>query len=101
MRIKLTLHFKRPFLIPYNYPRPLYGFVINAINLGDERIAKRLRDNKKDVKFVLSKLYPVGKTRRTEKGILVEPGTVELYFGTTERVEGCDCSDDRRGRRWS
>ncbi|AMM53707.1 CRISPR-associated endoribonuclease Cas6 [Pyrococcus kukulkanii] len=86
MRLKLTLHFERPFLIPYNYPRPLYGFVINAIKLGDERIAKRLHDNKKDVKFVLSKLYPVGKARRTEKGLLVESRMVELYFGTTERA---------------
>ncbi|CAI1491848.1 CRISPR-associated endoribonuclease [Thermococcus nautili] len=82
MRLKLLLHFEEPFLIPYNYPRPLYSFLIRAIKLWDPMIAKRVHDNKKDIKFVASKLFPVGSAEKTDSGLLVKSGKVELFVGS-------------------
>ena len=84
MRLKLTLHFERPFLIPYNYPRYLYSFLIHAISLADEEVAERVHNNRRDIKFVASKLLPVGEVKRTRDGLLVESGTVRLYVGSPE-----------------
>ena len=84
MRLNLTLHFERPFLIPYNYPRYLYSFLIHAISLADEEVAERVHNNKRDIKFVASKLLPVGEVKRTRDGLLVESGTVRLYVGSPE-----------------
>ncbi len=84
MRLDLTLHFERPFLIPYNYPRYLYSFLLRAIELHDEMVAKRIHNNRRDVKFVASKFLPVGKVRGEESGLLVESGTVRLLVGSTE-----------------
>ncbi|NJE01771.1 CRISPR-associated endoribonuclease Cas6 [Thermococcus sp. JdF3] len=83
MRLELLLHFEEPFLIPYNYPRSLYSFLIHAIELGDERISKRIHTNKKDVKFVASRLLPLGKVKKTEKGLLVEQGRIRLFVGSS------------------
>jgi len=82
MRLKLLLHFEEPFLIPYNYPRPPYSFLIHAIKLGDPMIAKRVHDNKKDIKFVASKLFPVESAEKTDNGLLVKSGKVELLVGS-------------------
>jgi len=82
MRLKLLLHFEEPFLIPYNYPHPLYSFLIHAIKLWDPMIAKRVHNNKKDIKFVASKLFPVGSAEKTDKGLLVKSGKVELFVGS-------------------
>ena len=84
MRLNLTLHFERPFLIPYNYPRYLYSFLIHAISLADEEVAARVHNNRRDIKFVASKLLPVGEVKRTRGGLLVESGTVKLYVGSVE-----------------
>ncbi|GAB6135986.1 CRISPR-associated endoribonuclease Cas6 [Thermococcus prieurii] len=82
MRLELLLHFEEPFLVPYNYPRPLYSFLIHAIKLGDPMIAKRVHGNKKDIKFVASKLFPVGSAEKTDKGLLVKSGRVKLFVGS-------------------
>jgi len=82
MRLKLLLHFEEPFLIPYNYPRQLYSFLIHAIELEDPMIAKRIHDNKKDIKFVASKLFPRGSAGKTDSGLLVKSGKVELFVGS-------------------
>ncbi|BAD84636.1 hypothetical protein, conserved, RAMP superfamily [Thermococcus kodakarensis KOD1] len=86
MRIKLLLRFKPPFLIPYNYPRYLYSFLLRAIELADKEVAGRIHNNKRDIKFVASKFMPIGSTKRLEQGLLVESGTVELYVGSTEDI---------------
>ena len=86
MRLNLTLHFEPPFLIPYNYPHYLYSFIIHAIELGDKDIANRIHNNKKDIKFVASKMYPVGNAKKTEKGLLVDSGTIELHVGSTAKL---------------
>lgn len=82
MRLKLLLHFEEPFLVPYNYPRPLYSFLIHAIELGDPMIARRIHNNKKDIKFVASKLFPVGDVEKKDNGLLVKAGMVELLVGS-------------------
>ena len=82
MRLELLLHFEEPFLIPYNYPRPLYSFLIGAIRLGDPMIAKRIHDNKKDVKFVASRIIPLGDTRTSAEGLEVGSGEVKLFVGS-------------------
>ncbi|ASJ02830.1 CRISPR-associated endoribonuclease Cas6 [Thermococcus profundus] len=84
MRIKLLLRFKPPFLIPYNYPRYLYSFLLHAIELADREVAGRIHNNKRDVKFVTSKFRPVGNAKSVSEGIIVESGTVELYVGSAE-----------------
>ncbi|ASJ08817.1 CRISPR-associated endoribonuclease Cas6 [Thermococcus siculi] len=86
MRLNLTLHFEPPFVIPYNYPRYLYSFLLRAIELADEEVASRIHNNKRDIKLVASKFMPAGSTKRLEEGLLVESGTVELYVGSTENV---------------
>lgn len=86
MRLNLTLQFERPSLIPYNYPRYLYSFLLHAIGLADEKVAERVHNNKMDIKFVASKFLPIGKMRRTGDGLLVESGRVRLYVGSTETV---------------
>ncbi|WP_297468438.1 CRISPR-associated endoribonuclease Cas6 [Thermococcus sp.] len=86
MRLKLTLHFERPFLIPYNYPHYLYSFLLNAMRLAGEEVAERVHNNKRDIKFVASKFLPVGEARRTQEGLIVESGRVRLYVGSTERT---------------
>lgn len=86
MRIRLLLRFKSPFLIPYNYPRYLYSFLLRATELVDKDIASRIHNNKRDIKFVASKFMPVGNTKRLEKGLLVDSGTVELYVGSPEGI---------------
>jgi len=86
MRLNLTLNFERPFLIPYNYPRYLYSFLLNAMHLADEEVAKRVHNNKRDIKFVASKFLPVGEARRTQDGLIVESRRVRLYVGSTERT---------------
>ena len=83
MRLELQLHFEEPFLIPYNYPRPLYSFLIHAIKLCDPMIAKRIHDNKKDIKFVASKLFPIGSAEKTDSGLLVKSGKVEFFVGSS------------------
>jgi len=82
MRLKLLLHFEEPFVIPYNYPHPLYSFLIHAIKLGDPRIAMRIHNNKKDIKFVASRVFPIGDGEKTENGLLVESGEVELFVSS-------------------
>jgi len=82
MRLKLLLHFEEPFLVPYNYPHPLYSFLIHAIELRDPMIAKRIHDNKRDIKFVASMLSPVGDVKKTNNGLLVKSGKVELFVGS-------------------
>ena len=82
MRLELLLRFEEPFIIPYNYPRPLYSFIIHTIEFGDPRIARRIHNNKKDIKFVASTIRPVGKVRKTENGLLVESGKVKLLVGS-------------------
>ena len=82
MRLELLLHFEEPFLVPYNYPRPLYSFLIHAIKLGDPMIARRIHNNKKDIKFVASKLFPEGSAEKTDSGLLVKSGRVELFVGS-------------------
>ncbi len=84
MRLNLTLHFEAPFMIPYNYPRFLYSFLLNAMRRADEEVAERVHNNKRDIKFVASKFLPVGRKKRTRDGFLVKSGTVRLYVGSTE-----------------
>jgi len=83
LRLELLLSFEKPFTVPYNYPRPLYSFLLSAIELGDEEIAKRIHNNKKDIKFVASLLRPLGKVRKTEKGLEVKSGRVRLFVGSS------------------
>ncbi|SEW09436.1 CRISPR-associated endoribonuclease Cas6 [Thermococcus thioreducens] len=82
MRLELLLHFEEPFLIPYNYPRPLYSLIVHAIELGDPLIAKRIHNNRRDIKFVASRLLPLGKTKASKNGLLVESGRVKLFVGS-------------------
>ena len=86
MRLNLTLHFEPPFVIPYNYPRYLYSFLLSAIRLADEKVAERVHENKRDIKFVASKFLPIGEVEKTEKGLRVESGTVRLYVGSPART---------------
>jgi CRISPR-associated endoribonuclease Cas6 len=84
MRIKLLLHFKSPFSIPYNYPRYLYSFLLRAIELADKEVAGRIHNNKRDIKFVASKFKPVGNAKSVSEGLIVDSGKVELYVGSAE-----------------
>ncbi|NJE06343.1 CRISPR-associated endoribonuclease Cas6 [Thermococcus sp. M36] len=82
MRLELLLSFEEPFTIPYNYPHPLYSFLVRAIELGDPIIARRIHDNRKDIKFVASRIIPLGDTRTTVEGLEVESGEVKLFVGS-------------------
>ncbi|WP_042699090.1 CRISPR-associated endoribonuclease Cas6 [Thermococcus sp. PK] len=84
MRLSITLHFERPFIIPYNYPHYLYSFLLNAIRLSDEDVARRVHNNKRDVKFVASRFQPEGRAEKVENGLLVESGAVKLHVASTE-----------------
>lgn len=86
MRIKLLLRFKPPFIIPYNYPRYLYSFLLHAIELADKEVAGRIHNNKRDIKFVTSKFKPVGDAKKSSEGLVVGSGTVELYVGSAENI---------------
>jgi len=83
LRVKLLLHFEEPFLIPYNYPRSLYLFLFHAIKFGDPLVADRIHDNKKDIKFVASHMFPLGSVEKTENGLLVDSGKVKLFVGSS------------------
>ncbi|WP_457754691.1 hypothetical protein [Thermococcus sp.] len=64
LRFKLILVRDEPFILPFNYSRSLYGFTLKAIETADSRIAWRLHNIKKDIKFVLSEPRAIGKRGR-------------------------------------
>ena len=88
LRFKLILACDRSFILPFNYPRSLYGFALKAIETSDLHIAWRVHNVKKDIKFVLSEPRAVGKRGRdwtvTNRGILVNSKKFKLYFSTAE-----------------
>lgn len=88
MRAELYFSCDKPFYLPFNYNYPLQGFIYNALKLGDKNVAKRLHDNKKDVKFVFSKPLAEGRRRRgwwaDKKGIFVKSRCFRIYFSTPE-----------------
>ncbi|WP_324735723.1 CRISPR-associated endoribonuclease Cas6 [Thermococcus sp. SY098] len=88
LRFKLILVRDKPFILPFNYPRSLYGFTLKVIETADSHIAWRLHNIKKDIKFVLSEPRAIGKRGKqwtvAEKGILVKSKKFKLYFSTAE-----------------
>ncbi|RLF81127.1 CRISPR-associated endoribonuclease Cas6 [Thermococci archaeon] len=89
MRVKLSLISDSPFCISFNYNHSLQGFIYKALKLGDEEVANRVHNNKKDIKFVFSKPFAHGKKGRDwitdkKKGVFVKSRKFYFLFSTAE-----------------